>query len=765
MLRGNIEVASPTRLAGWVQDSLRSDAALELLVINNGIEVGNVLADRHRPDLAKAGIGNGHHAFEFTFPPGTVCSELHIIRILEKSSGLEFPGSPIILKASQPFVRTTKAFLGSIDSVGPDKIAGWAWDQLHPQTALTLLIFDNEELIGRVIADLYREDLKIAGLGNGSHAFEFATSLDPSKKHSIRVKREGDGVAIPGSPFTLNAPKPEEAAPKHLTGSIDRCNSLRVSGWVRDSLQPDEALSLLVTKDNQLLGRLLANGYREDLQKAGIGDGRFAFDLNFAQPLTPTETHIIHVISEADGSEIPGSPVTLRASQSFDVEVQKSLEQALDQCGTEEDIPTKIAFLAGQIDKLLQRRADSESGRDDRERYRHLLQRWKSQPLRDEIAASDAAPGSALRALVIDDRLPKTDRDAGSVAILSHIRSLQRLGYRVSIAPATDFNPATADRLAIEALDISCCCEPYYGSVEEVLRRQAGEFDLVYLYRVSNAAKYGELVFNHFPRARRIYSVADLHHIRLLRQSEVEDRPELRALSKRIQLAEFAAAAFSNAVITHSKDETDLLKSRLPGAVVFTVPWSVKLQPTKVPFSERAGLAFIGGFSHAPNQDAAWWLIQEIMPLVRSRDPEIQCFLVGSDMPEQLKGLERDGIVSVGYVKDLAEIFDRVRLTVAPLAYGAGLKGKVIDSLSAGIPCVCTNIAAEGLNLPDPLRACIADDAAGFAASIVRLHSSELENEQSSRAGLEFIDAHFSDTCIDDLMREIADRTGRKLSG
>ena len=177
-----------------------------------------------------------------------------------------------------------------------------------------------------------------------------------------------------------------------------------------------------------------------------------------------------------------------------------------------------------------------------------------------------------------------------------------------------------------------------------------------------------------------------------------------------------------------------------------------------MPFSQRAGFAFIGGFGHTPNQDAVRWLIKDIMPLVRSQDPSIQCFLVGSDMPEQFKQLQADGVVPIGYVENLSEIFDRVRLTVAPLAYGAGLKGKVIDSLSAGIPCVCTNIAAEGLNLPALLRACVADDPEGFTASIIRLHNSEAENEGCSREGLEFVDLEFSDSRLDTLMSEVVGR-------
>ena len=95
--------------------------------------------------------------------------------------------------------------------------------------------------------------------------------------------------------------------------------------------------------------------------------------------------------------------------------------------------------------------------------------------------------------------------------------------------------------------------------------------------------------------------------------------------------------------------------------------------------------------------------MNEIMPMVWQQDPEIECLLVGSNMPDDMLRMSRKGIVPVGYTKNLQEIFNRVRLTVAPLRYGAGLKGKVIESLAAGVPCVCTSIAAEGFALPELL--------------------------------------------------------------
>jgi glycosyltransferase involved in cell wall biosynthesis len=103
----------------------------------------------------------------------------------------------------------------------------------------------------------------------------------------------------------------------------------------------------------------------------------------------------------------------------------------------------------------------------------------------------------------------------------------------------------------------------------------------------------------------------------------------------------------------------------------------------------------------------------------------------------------------MGYVKDLGEVFDRVRLTVAPLTFGAGIKGKVIESLNAGVPCACTPIAAEGLNFPPVLQRCIAEGADGLAALICELHDNELTNEICSRGGLDYVGSAFSSERLD----------------
>ena len=303
---------------------------------------------------------------------------------------------------------------------------------------------------------------------------------------------------------------------------------------------------------------------------------------------------------------------------------------------------------------------------------------------------------------------------------------------------------------ALETAGIACCCRPLYGSVEEVLQREAAGFQLVYIHRATNVP----LVRHYQPKAYVIYSVADLHHVRLARQAAAEQRPELTEASQRARSVELSAARAADCVITHSEVERALLAAAVPGARIFTVPWAVPCQPGAAPFDKRHGVAFIGSYGHPPNLDAAWWLVQDVMPLVRARDPAITCILAGSSMPDGLRAVVSPGVQAIGFVDQLAGLLDQVRLTVAPLNFGAGIKGKVLDSLAAGIPCACTPIAAEGLDLPPPLDAMVGANAAHLAEVILRLHGDARLNQACREAGLAYIASRQSEARVDELMRD-----------
>lgn len=524
-------------------------------------------------------------------------------------------------------------------------------------------------------------------------------------------------------------------------GFVERASREEVLGWAWDDDRDDIPVGLLITVDGEAVGRCVANGYRADLREAGIGEGRHAFAFPFSQPLSLWRRHEIAVRRDDAGPHVPGSPRTVEPV-SFDRDSQERLSELITAVGTDEELEDRLAFLMRQAGDLRRVHAERRSGLAHPGDRRRLGLR-EPDPAFARLAGRDRA--GRPNALVIDERMPDLRRDAGSHAILSHLRSLRRIGYDVTFAGIG----LDGDPRLLEAEGVTCCLRPWYGTIEDVLERQRGAFDLVYLHRMSTASRYGALVRHHQPGARVVYSVADLHFLRLLRQGEVEGRDELRRQSERTRLTELGAAWQADAVVTHSTVEADLLRRHMRPDKVHVVPWSPDRRPARVPFERRLGIAFIGGYAHRPNVDAAIWLVDTIMPHVWAVDPSLPCLLVGSDMPKTLRRLRTDRVEPVGFVDDLSEIFDRVRLTVAPLAYGAGLKGKVLDSLAAGIPCVTTPVAAEGFAFPGLLARLVAASPEDFARAILAVHGDEALFRAASEASSAFAAAFASPDAVD----------------
>jgi O-antigen biosynthesis protein len=163
---------------------------------------------------------------------------------------------------------------------------------------------------------------------------------------------------------------------------------------------------------------------------------------------------------------------------------------------------------------------------------------------------------------------------------------------------------------------------------------------------------------------------------------------------------------------------------------------------------------FVGSFGHDPNRDAVHWLAETIVPLVQRQDPSIVIRVIGSDMPSVLLRLERPGLELVGPVPDIGAALAEARLTVAPLRYGAGLKSKVVESLAAGVPCVGTSIAYEGIEAPDLVTA-IADTPEAFAATLARLYADEAAYTALAAAGRRYACDKYHPEAIDALMRSV----------
>ena len=649
---------------------------------------------------------------------------------------------------------------GYLDTADAGTLTGWAREGEAP---VVLRILIDGVVMGTTLAGGFRPDLAAQGIGDGHHGFTFAIPGGLSgPRHRIEVQRASDGAPLDRSPLVLQLEPPmalvaAAAGAMLLAGALDVATRDRLSGWAWHS-GSDAPVALQLLDNGRLLTRVLANMDRPDLRAAGIGCGRHAFDVAIPGGLSPLSRHVLEVRRETDGAALPGTPVVIEPASSFDHALQETVARAVAaQAGEDDD--RVLSFLLAQTDRLLERRAATEAGMEPRRALAQFRRRWGSAASLGEARGEVTGP-APRRALVIDVRLPEPGRDAGSEAVLSHMRALQRLGYAVSMVAADDLQTAAP---ALAAAGIAALGRPTYGSVEDLLRRQAGGFDLVYLHRVPVAARYLDLVRTFMPRARVVFAVADLHHLRLQRQAQVQGRADLARAAAALRLAECTAAWSSDCVITHSAPEAERLRTLIPGANVRVVPWVVPVGPgTKRPsFGRRSGIAFIGHGAHAPNVDAARWLIEAIMPLVWQEDEAIECFLVGSDLPPAITRLEAPRVTVLGHVPDLQSVFDRVRLSVAPLRFGAGVKGKVLTSLAARTPCIMTPVAAEGFALPSALLPLVGGTSNMLASLILRYHGDAGLCRAASRAGSGLLRSHTEDAVVDALALATADEPGK----
>ena len=530
------------------------------------------------------------------------------------------------------------------------------------------------------------------------------------------------------------APAGKPVQPGPLQGNLDGLDGNNITSWAFDPEHPNTPVVLDVLDGHGLIARVTANRFRADLEMAGIGDGRHGFELPLPHGLSFEIPHELRVRRVSDGRELNGSPLVIESTDRRNLvkDTRRTIELAANTAGD-----------AGTLDALL----DTLLEGADRIRRLRATQPYDQS---NERLIARAMPRDARpkRALVIDDMVPRPNHDAGSSAILGHIAALRDLGWAVEFVAAGELSGGDDAVAALEAWGVTCHRSPRISSVEEVLRRKRNMYELVYLHRLSNAEAYAPLARVWQSKAKVIYSVADLHHVRTARQAHIHRTEELAETAVLLRARELNAMRMVDSVITHSLAEAEYLSGEAPNIQVHVVPWALRPAERTVALGSRQGMAFIGGMRHAPNPDAVRWLADEIMPRVWKHDPELECFLVGSDWSAPVWGRLDPRIKLLGQVDRLDEVFDKVRLTVAPLRFGAGVKGKVLESFAAGLPCVMTPIAAEGIPLNGLLPSAVSDDPAVLAGLIHDLHHHPLLNERHAADGLSLIRAHYTEDTV-----------------
>ena len=315
--------------------------------------------------------------------------------------------------------------------------------------------------------------------------------------------------------------------------------------------------------------------------------------------------------------------------------------------------------------------------------------------------------------LVLDHQIPRPTEDAGSVRMMAILESFLELGYGVIFASPNESPEQTQVlRLGSQGIEVA----NHEHSFQEILKSQGSEIELAIISRPQISAHYLPDVRRFCPNAQVVFDMVDLHYLRELRRDP--DSATAVAVSNAFLELELAAMKSSDATIVVSESDATEIRLHYPEVKTFVIPTINEIVEHVAPPAGREGILFVGSFNHPPNRDAARLLATEIFPLLRKEHPNLTLKIVGSNPTEEaLEYRKIPGVVHVGYVEDIRPLFQQARCMVAPLTWGAGVKGKITQSLASGLPVVTTPIGAEGLNLRHGKNVLVADNVETLVAS------------------------------------------------
>lgn len=351
------------------------------------------------------------------------------------------------------------------------------------------------------------------------------------------------------------------------------------------------------------------------------------------------------------------------------------------------------------------------------------------------------------RILVIDHRVPWYDKDAGARNVFMYTQIFLQMGLKVTFMPDNYF-PQEPYTQEMEQLGIEVLYGNYYFKYcREWLKDNLSYFDYIYLNRPHIAVKYMDLL-KEYARGKIIYFGHDLHYLREYRQYEVTRDKAYLESSKKWKTMEFDLVQKADVVYVVGDYEYEVLRKEFPNKPLRNIPIFTyePLDETCKPVLEgRKDLLFVGGFGHPPNIDAVLWFAKDIFPKIQKIYPEIIWNIVGANPTDEIKSLANENIHLLGFVSDdrLKELYRGCRLVVVPLRYGAGVKGKVVESVYNQSPMITTPVGAEGLSLEEgAFTVAEADDS--FADSVIALYGDDDRLMELMSRCSKFINHHFT---------------------
>lgn len=402
------------------------------------------------------------------------------------------------------------------------------------------------------------------------------------------------------------------------------------------------------------------------------------------------------------------------------------------------------------------------------ENSKKLFARWQHRLVAHQLPGTeiDAAKDrkAKRRVLVIDHCTPTPNQDAGSVTVFNLLMLLREMNFQVTFIAEDNFLFMPEYTTALQRAGIEVLYAPYVISVERHLLECGERYDLAFLFRPGVVERHLHVIRRRCPNAKVLFHTVDLHFLRMSREALLQTDKAKQKDADKMKERELEAIRAVDASIVHSTAELELLRPLLPDANLHVFPLIMDIRGSSKTFAERRDIVFVGGYQHAPNVDAVNYFVAEVMPLLRKRLPGVRFYVVGSNPPAEIQVLASEDIIIAGFVEDLTQLLDKMRVSVAPLRYGAGIKGKIGTAMAVGLPVVGTSLAAEGMSLSDGENILLADGPEALANAIAKIYLEETLWNRISINGLAFTEKAWGAETAWDILASILEGLGIKAN-
>ncbi len=372
------------------------------------------------------------------------------------------------------------------------------------------------------------------------------------------------------------------------------------------------------------------------------------------------------------------------------------------------------------------------------ENLKKFQEKW--QPVMDthlddnlENAYHERDRREGLNILYIDHYVPESDKDSGSLRTFSILGILAHMKNKITVWPDNQqYTIPYVSELQQKGIEVIYKNPDF----DKFLEERKHLYDVAILTRPYISVKYIDKIKEKMPNCKIVYDTIDLHFLRMDRQAALENKTNDTSAQEMHEL-ELSLMKKSDVTILTSPAEAELLHQE-DSSLRFAILPNIHTEGETVDsFDNRKNMMFLGGFQHTPNIDSAEYLVQKIWPIIKEKIPDLKLYIIGSSPTDKVKNLASEDIEVTGFVKDLSSYYKDCKVMLAPIRFGAGVKGKITQSLAMGLPVVTSSLGAEGINLEDGKHCMIADSEDAFAKKAIEVYSDEKLWKKLSKNGMD----------------------------